>query len=443
MLYCTNNAKEGKNMKKILTVLLTLFILSALAVGVSAADDAKTRLYNAANDACPSTYRTYYMGIAYNILGQIDVSDTQADQIIAIIDANVSSFVDKGPSLDTYSAEEIKLAVDLFDQTCSILGITYDMRRVTDASHVGDDEFVLYYNGTWIATIDGDDFTTPSKPSSGGTVLPSYKVEFKTDGGSKVTTVRVKKNTKIDEPAIPTKEGYVFGGWYTDEACTVEFDFNTPITAKTTLYAKWTPEEPVTPVEPTEPTKPDHDKWTNPYNDVSEDAWYYDAVKYVSEAGIMNGIGTSTFAPDGTLTRAMFVTMLYRMEGSPKVASASDFNDVVSGAWYESAINWAAANKIVKGISTTEFAPDIFVTREQMVAIIYRYAQYKGVSVVTASEHLHFDDADTISEYAVSAMNWAVGLGIINGYDNNNIAPRNGSTRAQAATVLMRMSACV
>lgn len=435
-------------MKKILTVLLTLIIFSALAVGASAAEDAKTRLYNAANDVCPSTYRTYYMGIAYNILGQIDVNDTQADQIIAIIDANASSFIDKGPSLDTYSADEIKRAVELFDQTCTILNITYDMRRVTNASHVGDDEFVLYYNDTWIATIDGDDFKAPSKPGSGSSVIPSYKVEFETGDGSKVTSIRVKRNGKIEEPAAPTKDGYVFAGWYTDEACTEAFDFDKPITAKTKLYAKWTPIEEAKPDEPVTPDKPDDkepdtDKWINPYDDVSDDAWYYDAVKYVSEAGIMNGMGASTFAPDVTLTRAMFVTMLYRMEGSPKVSAASGFTDVARGSWYESAINWATANGIVKGISTTEFAPDTYVTREQMVAIIYRYAQYKGVSVVTASEHLHFDDADTISEYAVSAMNWAVGLGIINGYDSNNIAPRNGSTRAQAATVLMRMSACI
>ncbi len=123
----------------------------------------------------------------------------------------------------------------------------------------------------------------------------------------------------------------------------------------------------------------------------------------------MNGTAENLFSPDDDLTRAMLVTILYRAEGEPEFEAASDFTDVADDAYYADAVAWAKENGIVMGISDTEFAPDVQITREQIAAILYRYAGYKGIDAVTMEENLHFDDTNEISEYAISAMNWIVG----------------------------------
>lgn len=429
-------------MKKLISMLVLIVMLMTFAVGINADTDAKTKLYDAAYDACPIEYHTRYMGIAQNILSQIDVTNDQADRVIALLDEGKAFFSEnKGPSLDAYSEEEIQKAVELFKEACNILSITYDVKVQANGEHAGDIIVYLYYNSTHIATLDGDDIINSSKPSSssGSSSSTTYSVKFDTDGGSDVVKIRVKANRTIEEPEAPVKEGYIFGGWYSDPECTEEFDFNATITKNTTLYAKWIPVESETEDKPDDGKDTDVTEWENPYDDVSESDWYYEAVKFADETGIMNGVGDSNFDPNGKLTRGMFVTMLYRIEGTPNVKTFADFDDVGSGYWYEDAVNWAAENGIVNGVSETEFKPNDYITREQMAAVIARYAQYKGLDVVTLSENLHFKDANEISEYAVPGMNWAVGLNIIKGYEDGNVGPKDNTTRAQAALVLMRM----
>lgn len=424
-------------MKKLISLILILVMLSALAVCASADAASKTRLLDAAKNACPAQYHDRYLGIAQNIIDQIDVSADNADAVIALLNEG-SAFIstNKGPSLDKYSAEEIAKAVALFNAACEELSITTEWSVLKNGAHKGDMIVRLYYNGTLIATLDGDDFkTSDNTAGSGATIIrPTYTVEFDVAGGSEVLKIKVRQGGRIEQPEDPVKEGFVFGGWYTDEELTKPFDFDDPITSKITLYAKWI-EETAEPDITDDPVV----EWKNPYKDVADNAWYYDAVKFADENGYMNGVGTGSFDPDGKLTRGMFVTMLYRIENTPASTKDAGFNDVTKGAWYYDAVNWAAENNIVNGVSATEFKPNDYITREQMAAVIFRFAQYKGINAVTLAENLHFNDANLISPYAVPAMNWAAGLDIIRGYGDGNVGPRDNTTRAQAALVLMRM----
>lgn len=173
-----------------------------------------------------------------------------------------------------------------------------------------------------------------------------------------------------------------------------------------------------------------------PFFDVAENAWFFGDVVYASNNSLFNGTAANTFSPDATMTRAMLVTVLWRMEGQPE-AAASSFTDA-QGSWYSKAVDWASANGIVNGVSSTSFAPDADVTREQMAAILFRYAGFKGVSVSARADISGFADYGSVSEYALDALSWANAEGIINGSDANTLMPRNGASRAQVAAILHR-----
>lgn len=176
-----------------------------------------------------------------------------------------------------------------------------------------------------------------------------------------------------------------------------------------------------------------------PYTDVNTRDWFYEAVKYVTDQGIMNGTSATTFEPLTTTDRAMIVTMLYRMEGQPAVTEKSQFSDVPDGTWYTDAVAWAAANSIVGGYGNGKFGPEDTVTREDLAVILYRYAQYKGADVTAQKDLSAFQDASSVSGYAQPAMAWAVSTGIIGGVSANTLAPQGGAERAQVATMLMRL----
>lgn len=179
-----------------------------------------------------------------------------------------------------------------------------------------------------------------------------------------------------------------------------------------------------------------------PFADVADDAWYADAVQYVYENGMMNGTSDTIFNPNATTTRGMIVTILHRLEGEP-AAVASSFTDVQRGAWYADAIAWAAANSVVNGVSETSFAPDSSITREQLVAILYRYAQCKGYDVTAVVDLQAYSDVSQISDYALTAMQWANAEQLITGSGATTLDPQGYVTRAQVATILMRFSKCV
>lgn len=145
-----------------------------------------------------------------------------------------------------------------------------------------------------------------------------------------------------------------------------------------------------------------------PFTDVFTSDWFYDDVKFVYENGLFSGTDSRSFSPSASMTRAMLVTVLYRLEGEPAVAGRSSFADVRSGAYYEKAVIWAAANGIVTGTSSTSFSPDAKVTREQLAAILYRYAQYKKLDTSASTKLNSFSDAGEVSGYANAALGWAV-----------------------------------
>lgn len=174
------------------------------------------------------------------------------------------------------------------------------------------------------------------------------------------------------------------------------------------------------------------------FYDVSRGDWYYKAVRFVHEKGIMEGTGTHYFSPEADLSRGMLATILYRLEGSPAVSGYSGFADVADTAYYAKAVAWAKANGIVNGVTATAYEPDTAVTREELAAILCRYAAFKGKDTAISYDYLAgFSDANTSHVYARPALNWAVAYDIINGQGNGVLAPRATATRAEVAQVLM------
>ncbi|MCI5498671.1 MAG: S-layer homology domain-containing protein [Clostridiales bacterium] len=174
-----------------------------------------------------------------------------------------------------------------------------------------------------------------------------------------------------------------------------------------------------------------------PFTDASPTAWYHDGVHYCLDHGLMGGYPGSLFGPDDATTRGMIVTILYRLEGEP-AAGSSDFTDVPAGQYYTDAVAWAAANGIVNGYGDGAFGPEDPIAREQMAAILYRYAAYKEYDVTARGDLSGYTDADQISPYAMDAMAWVNGEGILAGTSATTLDPAGTTTRAQSATILMR-----
>ncbi len=273
-------------------------------------------------------------------------------------------------------------------------------------------------------------YTEPEAPthsSSGGS--SKCTVIFETNGGSDVAAVKINRNDIVERPADPTREGYIFDGWYIDKELETPYDFATKVTSSLRIYAKWIEagggktEEGL-------------------FDDVKADDWFYDSVKYVVDNKLMNGVSQNEFAPEDNLTRAMLVTILYRNEGEPATNRSIPFADVNADDYYSNAVIWAQQNGIVNGITETEFEPNSNITREQIAAIIYRYAQYKSydVSVGEDTNILSYEDVASISEYAIPALQYAAGSGLIKGKSESTLNPLDNATRAEIATILQRFT---
>mgnify|MGYP005755906775 CR=1 FL=1 len=180
---------------------------------------------------------------------------------------------------------------------------------------------------------------------------------------------------------------------------------------------------------------------SQPFVDVPAGAWYEEAVQYVYENGLMSGTGDGRFSPEVTTSRAMIVTILYRQAGSPAVTGSAAFTDVEAGTWYTDAVTWASANGIVSGYGEGKFGPNDPITREQMAAILCRYASYKGMDVTKRADLSAFSDAGQVSDYALETMRLAVAEGLITGTSETTLSPAGSATRAQAALILMRFAA--
>ena len=280
--------------------------------------------------------------------------------------------------------------------------------------------------------------------TAGETPVETWSITYVTDGGTingEYPTTYTKGTVTV-LPTDVTKPGYTFLGWFTAYTGGVQVrQIEATETGDKTFYARWhktvLPPPPVTPGTPVTPARPAAPVGL-PFADVSGSDWFYNDVRYVYEKGIMDGTGADRFSPNAPLTRAMIVTILYRMAGSPSVSGSSDFTDVAAGKWFAKAVAWAAANGIVNGYGSGLFGPNDPVTREQLAAILYRYAVYGGMTAVTLEENLgSFADTAQLSAYAIQAMNWAVGQGLING-SGSNLVPKAQATRAQVAAIIHR-----
>ena len=243
---------------------------------------------------------------------------------------------------------------------------------------------------------------------------------LETNGGSPIAPIHAARGTTLELSALqPEKSGFRFTGWYLDKALTL------PVTSlrldgDQTVYAGWVSLE-------------------LPFRDVRPEDWFYADVRYVYEAGLMNGTAEGLFSPDLFTSRAMIVTVLWRLSGSPVVNYYMPFADVDQASWYAEAVRWAASCGIIAGYDNGNFGPNDPVTREQLAAILYRCATYRqeDTSIGADTNILSFTDAASVSEYAVPALQWACGAGILQGADGA-LLPTHPATRAQTAAILHR-----
>ena len=174
------------------------------------------------------------------------------------------------------------------------------------------------------------------------------------------------------------------------------------------------------------------------FTDVPRGEWFFDSVEKIAEIGLFAGTSETKFSPDAEMTRAMLVTVLHRLEGTTKVENAATFRDVASGQWYSDAVAWASESGLVKGYTENTFGTDDSITRQDMVTILYRYLQYKGMSPDGAKEISDFTDAGEVSTYALDAVQWSYGTGLVKGTSERTLSPRANTTRAQVATIILR-----
>ena len=262
----------------------------------------------------------------------------------------------------------------------------------------------------------------------GGSRKPSvtyYTLHFETDGGSAITDMREAYNTRISlTKYVPTRQGHTFIGWYSDHNLTNQVS-EVSLTKNMTVYAGWRADETPNTV-------------ANPFTDVFEKDWFYDDAMFVYKNGLMLGTSKTLLSPHGTVTRGMMATILWRMEGSLAPKGENSFTDVEAGRWYADAITWTAENGIFAGYSKDKFGPDDPITREQLTAIFYRYADYKGYKLTVTGNLDKFEDADKITDYAKTVMQWAVGNGLIKGKSETLLDPQGTATRAEIAAMLHR-----
>lgn len=319
------------------------------------------------------------------------------------------------------------------------LDLTFNTTKSVKVTNKTDGKITVKFNGT-DKEIDKDhtetfSYTKPSSSGGSSSGKTTYKVTTSAvnNGGVNASPSNAEKGATITLTLSPDK------GYKLDKLTVTDGSGKTVSTVKKsdTVYTFTMPASAVkvgvSYVKATE--TPSETK----FNDVSANDWFASAVDYVTGKGMMNGTADNTFSPKANTTRGMVVTVLYRLENQPSTSAAS-FTDVASGAYYANAVAWANANGIVSGYGSGKFGPNDKVTREQLAAILYRYAQYKkyDVSVGEDTNILSYDDAQSISSYAIPAIQWACGAGVVTGKSGSKLDPKGNATRAEVAAMLMR-----
>ena len=318
------------------------------------------------------------------------------------------------------------------------LDLTFTTTKSVKVTNKTNDKITVKFNGTNkdVAKDATETFSyTKSSSGSSSSGKTTYKVTTSAvnNGGVNASPSSAEKGATITITLSPDK------GYKLDKLTVTDGSGKTVSTVKKsdTVYTFTMPASAVkvgvSYVKATEtPSK-------TKFNDVSANDWFASAVDYVTGKGMMNGTADNTFSPKANTTRGMVVTVLYRLENQPSTSAAS-FTDVASGAYYANAVAWANANGIVSGYGSGKFGPNDKVTREQLAAILYRYAQYKkyDVSVGEDTNILSYDDAQSISTYAIPAIQWACGAGVVTGKSGSKLDPKGNATRAEVAAMLMR-----
>ena len=318
------------------------------------------------------------------------------------------------------------------------LDLTFTTTKSVKVTNKTNDKITVKFNGTNkdVAKDATETFSyTKSSSGSSSSGKTTYKVTTSAvnNGGVNASPSNAEKGATITITLSPDK------GYKLDKLTVTDGSGKTVSTVKKsdTVYTFTMPASAVkvgvSYVKATEtPSK-------TKFNDVSANDWFASAVDYVTGKGMMNGTADNTFSPKANTTRGMVVTVLYRLENQPSTSAAS-FTDVASGAYYANAVAWANANGIVSGYGSGKFGPNDKVTREQLAAILYRYAQYKkyDVSVGEDTNILSYDDAQSISTYAIPAIQWACGAGVVTGKSGSKLDPKGNATRAEVAAMLMR-----
>ncbi len=295
-------------------------------------------------------------------------------------------------------------------------------------------EFTLGKNSGWLYKVNG---SLPSIPLTQQNIQNGDAIEFyytadwtaDPDAGSMGTAESDRKAASAVSDLI-------------DQIGTVTKDSGDKITAARDAYEKLTEQQKnlVTNYGTLTAAEEAYARITGkfPFTDVKESDWFYEAVRFVYENDLFNGTSATTFSPNVNMTRAMLVTVLYRLAGKPAVTAGASFTDVKSGLWYSDAVAWASANGIVEGMGSGKFAPDDFVTREQMAVILMRYTRYQKADTSASADLSRFTDASSVSPWAQSAMAWAVASGLVNGRTATTLVPGGTATRAEVAAILMR-----
>ena len=340
---------------------------------------------------------------------------------------------DNGVPQQTYGVADIGSALPKASKTGYLFrGWLFDK--------TGDESFETLSEALWSALFAGEagdlSVDATARRSSGGapsgTVTPSYTVSASAGEGGSISPSGKTSVDKGDDLtfAITPDEGYVVDDVLVDGVSVGSVTSYTlrDVAKSHTISASFVPDD------------GGESAWENPFDDVDEAAWYFDAVRYVFENGLLQGTSDTLFSPDLTTTRAMIVTVLWRMAEEPVINYAMTFDDVPEGLWYSEAVRWAAGEGIVTGYDDTRFGPNDAVTREQLAAMLYRYAVNQGrdVSVGEDTNILSYADAFSVSEYAVSALQWACGEGIVTGRDDGTLSPQDSALRSEFAAMLMR-----
>lgn len=435
-------------MKRIFSLLLTAALAALLACPAAAADSAPWTQVNGQSvslQGLPEQYHAVQVTLKLNQAA--DPSSFRFDASLSSEKIHTTYTVD-GDSLTLYvssgdilnqggsltlgslsgqgltleSVSSLKL-ITVGSNPSQTKTLVYDTVNKTTGSASGSGGSGGYYPGS------GGGGYYPGSGGNSGTARYSVGAASATGGALQFSSTHAAQGETVTVTVTPNS-GYLF------RSLTVTDGTGREIAVTDLGGGKWTFTMPASAVTVTASFTPAQ-SGSLPFADVGPGDWFRDAAAYVYSRQLMNGTAPDAFSPYETTTRAMIVTILYRYEGSP-AAGSSIFQDVPAGQYYTNAVAWAAQHGVVNGYSATQFGPNDTITREQMAAILYRYAQYKGMDVSGRADLSRYSDGSQVSSYARDAMAWANHQAFINGVDSYTLQPGGFANRAQVATILMR-----